>query len=301
MLQGKSDVYKYSRKELTQETEATTENISKWLLLASQLENVELNPFRYEEAHLWCEPVGDALDSEASHHSSIITPLTRFLFISNALEETYRFTSSFYEFHYNKALSTGASLNRKRNYSAQAGWLLDEVFFKTPTPKYYQHKVDAYLVQLRWYQNTFGHSFDIELEHNDKRSFGLSLVRNIRNHIAHGLFPIVDNPENGPEWFNAKTKLRIITLLNFSSCIAIMNIQMILYATNSEFKSDSYHYLCNDPDWGEQIETRLKLEYVLNLHIKQEFGLNESSMWAMHRSWLDGENTDTEEEGSFEP
>ncbi|MDN3685526.1 hypothetical protein QW180_26115 [Vibrio sinaloensis] len=84
-------MFKLSKKELKQETEAHTESIAKWLKLASQLDNVQLNPFRYEEAHYWCESAGDELDSDASHNSSIITPLTRFLFISNALEETYRF------------------------------------------------------------------------------------------------------------------------------------------------------------------------------------------------------------------
>lgn len=285
LLRNKSDVYKLSKKELKQETEAHTESIAKWLKLASQLDNVQLNPFRYEEAHYWCESAGDELDSDASHNSSIITPLTRFLFISNALEETYRFTNSQYEFHYARAQLKNNSLERKRNYSAQAAWLLDEVYGDLEVPLHYDHKVDGYLAQVKEYQKRFDNSFDIQLENNGKLSFGLSLVRNIRNHIAHGVFPIVDNPEYNHECFNPKTKNLILNILGFSSRIATMNIQIILNATHHGFESEVYRYLCGDPDFGHKLEQCITPEYLQRLHLKQDFGLNESSQWAIRSTW----------------
>ncbi len=72
LLDNAHIIYKYSKKlDLSEAVgKANTINIAKWLRLASQIETVKMNPFRYEEAHLWCESVGDTLDSDAVHHTA---------------------------------------------------------------------------------------------------------------------------------------------------------------------------------------------------------------------------------------
>lgn len=287
LLKNRHIVYKFSKKIVCPDGDAYTVNIAKWLRLASQIESVEMNTFRYEEAHFWCEPVADELDSNANHHTAITTPLTRFVFIANALEETYRFASPLYEHHYQLAKQNQHKLERKRNYSAQASWLLDEIFPKVDVPNHYEHKVDNFLSLIKSYQSTFSVTFDIDLTNNGSLSYGLSLVRNIRNHIAHAVFPIIENPEYTFEFSNPKTKRLILNLLGHASRIAAMNIQILLGVTNDGFESDGYAYLCEDPDYGDRLESLCSLGYLNNLHIKQDFGLNESSQSQLRSLWDD--------------
>ncbi|WP_145987705.1 MULTISPECIES: hypothetical protein [unclassified Pseudoalteromonas] len=287
LLDNTNIVYKYSKKfkGFVPEGEATTINIAKWLRLASQIDSVELNPFRYKEAHFWCESAGDELDSDAGHHKAIITPITQFMFIANALEETYRFISSRYEHHYKSAIIRKPKLERKRNYSAQAHWLLDEIYPDIEVPEMYKHKVDSFTSLAKSYQKQFNVSFDFDLENNPELSHGLSIVRNIRNHIAHAVFPIIENPEYTLEFSNPKSKRLILNLLAHASRVAAMNIQMMLSVSNSGFNSAGYSYLCSDPDYGNKLESLCTLNYLKKLHIKQEFGLNESSQWQLRSEW----------------
>jgi hypothetical protein len=285
LLENTHTVYKYSKKNLRNDGSAHTVNIAKWLSLASQIKSVEMNPFRYEEAHLWCEPVADKLDSDANHHTAIITPLTQFIYIANALEETYRFTSSLYEIHHERIKIDVINLERKRDYSAQAFWLLDEIFSKNDVPTHYNHKVDNFLSLAKKYQSNFNVAFDVELKNNGNLSYGLSLVRNIRNHIAHAVFPIIENPEYTFEFSNSQTKRLILNLLGHASRVAAMNIQILLGISNDGFKSVEYSYLFNDPDYGDRLESLFTLDYLNTLHIEQEFGLNESAQWQLRSKW----------------
>lgn len=285
LLENTHIVYKYSNKSVREEGNAHTVNIAKWLRLASQIQSVEMNPFRYEESHLWCEPVAEQLDSDANHHTTIITPLTQFIYISNALEETYRFTSPIYEIHYERLKMKQSKLERKRNYSAQTSWLLDEVFSQIDVPTYYEHKVDNFLSLIKHYQSEFDVTFDIELENNGSLSYGLSLVRNIRNHIAHAIFPIIENPEYTFEFSNPQTKRLILNLLGHASRVAAMNIQILLGITNDGFKSAGYACLLDDPDYSDRLKSLCTLDYLNKLHIEQEFGLNESAQWQLRSKW----------------
>jgi len=287
LLENRHIVYKFSNKSVSPEGEADTVNIAKWLRLASQIESVEMNAFRYEEAQLWCRPVAEELDSNANHHTAIITPLTRFIFIANALEETYRFASSLYEHHYQLIKMNQPKLLRKRNYSAQAHWLLDEIFSKVDVPIHYEHKVDNFLSIIRLYQSSFSVTFDVDLINCGSLSYGLSLVRNIRNHIAHAVFPIIENPEYTFDFSNPKTKRLILNLLSHASRIAAMNIQILLGVTNDGFESDGYAHLCSEPDYGDKLQSLCSLGYLNNLHIKQDFGLNDSSQCRLYSLWDD--------------
>lgn len=285
LLENEHTVYKYSQKCLRNEGSAHTISIAKWLSLASQIMSIEMNPFRYEEAHLWCEPVAEKLDSDANHHTAIITPLTQFIYISNALEETYRFMSSLYEIHYERIKIDVPKLERKRDYSAQASWLLDEVFSKNEMPTHYNHKVDNFLSLVKRYQSNFNVTFDVELKNDGKVSYGLSLVRNIRNQIAHAIFPIIENPEYTFEFSNSQTKRLILNLLGHASRVATMNIQILLSISNDGFKSVGYSYLFDDSDYGDRLESLFTLDYLNTLHIQQEFGLNESAQWKLYSKW----------------
>ncbi len=288
LLDEQKTVYKLVKKEIVECSVAKTQNIAKWLRLASQLESVEMNTFRYEESHFYCEPVVDKLNSNANYDSSLATQITRFVFISNALEEAYRLSSQVYEEHISKLKKTGNKIERQRSYSTQSAWLLDNIFASQELPKYYSHKVDGLNEVSKMYKDIFKVNFDIELEKNNKKSLGFSLVRNIRNHIAHAVFPIIENPEFTREFNDPRSKKLVLSLLLRASRLAAMNIQVIIGFVCDQFKSDDYIYLSKDPDVGDIFKKNCTLRYSDNLHIKQEFGLNESSQWEWRSSVLEG-------------
>ncbi len=184
--------------------------------------------------------------------------------------------------------NAGKKTERQRSYSTQSAWLLDEVFVSKHLPEYYFHKVDGLTEVSKIYKDIFKVNFDIDLENNNQRSTGFALVRNIRNHIAHAVFPIVDNPEFTWEFDDPKTKKLVLTLLLRASRLAAMNIQVIIGFVCDEFKSDEYFYLSEDPDVGNEFLETCTLRYADNLHIEQEFGLNESSQWAWRLGVLEG-------------
>ncbi|WP_124936396.1 hypothetical protein [Vibrio viridaestus] len=289
LLNDEKSVYKLNGKEVENCGTAKTTSISKWLRLASQLVSVEMDTFSYEVAHNYCEPVADELSSNAKHDSSLATQITRFMFISNALEEAYRLTSHLYEKEYSNLLSSSKKPKRQRNYSAQSAWLLDEKFTSLDFPEHYFHKVDGLIDISKYYKDIFKVSFDMDLTDKKTASRGFSAVRIIRNHIAHAVFPIVENPEYTWEFDDPRNKKLILTLLLRASRLAAMNIQVILGFSFKEFKSERYGYFSEDPDTGEEFQEAFKRgEYLNHLHIDQDFGLNESSHWAWRDNVLEG-------------
>lgn len=261
------------QKVFVEEGSAHTINIAKWLRLGGQIEKVELNLFQFEYAHMFCEPVGDMLDSNTKHYESIITPLTQFMYVTYALEECYRFTSPAYKKAYELLPLKSEYM---RDNSAQAAYLLSNALTNINLPTHYDHLVDNFLKIVRIYADEFHPYFDIELDKPDGLSYGLYLVRNIRNQIAHGDFPIIEDPEFRTEFKYPHTKRNIINLLGQASRIAAINIQMLLAITSEDFKSDEYEYRHADPDCGEVFAEKCSFNYLLNLHLTQEFGLNES-------------------------
>lgn len=287
MNEGKI-VYKQVKGKVEKCGTANTVSIAKWLRLASQLESVEMNTFRYEMGHIYCEPVADELNSNAKHGSSIATQITRFMFISNALEEAYRLSSHIYEEEYSKLSTSGSKLVRQRSYSTQSSWLLDEVFTSLDMPENYLHKVNGVIELSKIYRDKFKVSFDMDFEEDKIISRGFSVIRNIRNHIAHAIFPILENAEFTEDFNDPRVKRLVLTLLLRASRLAAMNIQVILNFSRKEFRSDSYHYFSEDPDTGEEFKKIFNDgKYLNNLHIKQSFGLNECSHWEWRKNVLE--------------
>ena len=72
--------------------------IGNWLRLASQLAKVEINSWKYiKDYEYLCTPATDYNDSNSRHFTEYTTALTRFIFVCNALEETYRFVFHNYD------------------------------------------------------------------------------------------------------------------------------------------------------------------------------------------------------------
>lgn len=283
LLSNVRELVKRERGEITPTDEfSSTSNISKWLRLAGQLHKVAIDAYQYQEAHLYCEPVDEFLSSESRHHADWLTPLTRFLFVSNALEECYRFMSPRYEVVYEESKSDSRPEYR-RNSSAKAVYLLDKAT-TIALPAHYEHLIENYRKLVLYYAKSFSIRCDVAVEAESRLGYGLDLVRTVRNNIAHGGFPVVNNPEYSSSKSNIKRNL--VNLLGQSSRMASLNIQMLLAIEPLAFDSMmAMQYGSDDDDeTGTRFRAHCNQNYLLNLHLIQDFGLNESDYFRLLRA-----------------
>lgn len=246
-----------------------TTTIGEWLLLASRLEKVEVNAWKYDGADaVFCSPIADNLDQISNYFTGHATALTRFMFVCNSLEETYRFIDHLYlPLAERKKIPVKM---RKRTSSLRAILLVDDLFDrlgKLIEPVDFDHHADNF--------ETLFHAYSvernvvitgIELEFKNKKTKALHLIRNLRNHVAHGTFPI------GPPTDDSSEEL--IHLLNHGCRVAALYIQIILRGFCHQFESMDYKMM-QDAD-APECETFIKnftLDYVKDIHLKNEFRL----------------------------
>ncbi|MFN3732052.1 hypothetical protein [Comamonas testosteroni] len=132
-----------------------TETIGDWLRLASQLKTVEIDAWKHEPTTgdaFYCEPVADIIDAHSEHYTNHATALTRFVFVCNGLEETYRFIDHLYEpLSIRKGI---AKKNRKRTSSIRAVTLLDDLFEREGTaaaPRDFEHHCGNFICLFNRY------------------------------------------------------------------------------------------------------------------------------------------------------
>jgi hypothetical protein len=214
-----------------------TETIGKWLHLASLLEKVEINAWSFNCSDaFYCDAAADHLDRDSEHFTKFSTSLTRFVFVCHALEETYRFIVQKYDdLPKVKKLS---DKKRLKEPSMKAAFLVDECNAQD-LPKDLMHVVGSFDRGYEIYKKNFSpHMSGMENITPANFSYGLHLTRNLRNHIAHGIFPLLDNPyDSGDDSHMAE----ILTYLLGRACrIAALYIQMLLVRYSDGFLSDEY-------------------------------------------------------------
>lgn len=258
-----------------------TGGIAKWLLAASRVSEVVMDTCQFEEADLYCEPVADLQDSDAKHHGGLATRLTRFVFFCNALEETYRFCEGTYDRLFADKSSLASKGKKLSNASMKAGAVLREHAGSISFPMDFQHLVQNLAAVAAVYERGLGVELDTVVKDSSDPAFGLDIVRCIRNHVAHGTFPIIENPEYSWE-MSEGLKYAVWNLLNQAVRVGALYVQLLLAVDSDGFQSDLYEQLKWDPDTGEYFKTSCTTTYLLSLHRQQQFGLNESSYfrWA---------------------
>ncbi|RBM59953.1 hypothetical protein DLR71_15205 [Vibrio paracholerae] len=249
-----------------------TKVISDWLKLAAELEVVEINSWRFgdDTAAMYCRPVADEYESNSKHFTAYSTALTRFIFVSNALEEAYRFVDS----HYLMFPSVVKLDERKklRDASLRSAFLVDQLK-ETALPLNFKHAISNLRLTFEYYHSIFQTSLSgmkgVETTDN---SYGLHLVRNLRNHVAHGIFPILDNPEYWGSSEISRTKL--IALLFHACRVAALYIQALLHKYNDGFQHDDYDHIAS-MDWDDCYEQHFikncTVDLSLSLHSKCDF------------------------------
>lgn len=246
--------------------------------VASQVAEVVVDTSAFEVSQFYCEPVQDLQQSDSQHRGELATRLTRFVFFCNALEEAYRFCVGKYDtlrLDKNTHAGKGRAL---RSASLKSAAVLRDLANAIELPSDFRHLVQNLDGLARVYEQ--GLSVKLARAVNDPTdiAYGLDIVRALRNHVAHGTFPIVDNPEYS-EAMTKDLRHAVFNLLHQAVRVGALYIQLLLAVDNDGLNSQLYGDLCDDPSTGGYFARQCTRAYLLSLHREQEFGLNEGSFF----------------------
>jgi hypothetical protein len=251
--------------------EVNTLVIGNWLRLASQLESVEINAWKYAgEDGFWCSTAADRYNIDSKIFTKYSTALTRFIYICYALEETYRFVSPNYIELVSK--SGGHHSKKIRKCSVQSAFLIDQLTSEE-LPNDFRHIIGNLKFYFdKYYQHYVPAMTGLNGVSKNDPSYGLHLVRNLRNHIAHGIFPLMNefvDPDDSP------SISVLINLLHHASRSTTIYIQALIKKYCDEFKSHEYYAI--EGAYGEEFDYFLEnctMSYALSLHTQGEFSLH---------------------------
>ncbi|WP_367351164.1 hypothetical protein [Achromobacter animicus] len=258
-------------------TKIRTETIGDWLRLAAQLKTVEIDPWKFEPTAgdaFYCEPVADSIRDYGQHYTTHATALTRFVFVCNGLEEAYRFLDHLYG---PMAVRKGiAKRDLKRTSSMRAVALLDDLFERegsAAVPRDFEHHCGNFIQLFRLYETEHDAAVGgIAAGAEKLPTFALQLVRNLRNHVAHGTFPLGPPADYGG---NEDSK-ELVLMLRHACRVASLYMQIMLRWFSPGF--ESYDYKAMQGTNGKEFDRFIKrcsLAYVLDLHLKGDFALHE--------------------------
>lgn len=253
--------------------EVSTLVISDWLKLASHLELVKMSWWRVSSFfdNGFCASDFDDEASDDEHFSNFTTALTRYIYVTNALEETYRFIFSEYI-----ALAHRESIPKKervREPSMMAAEIIRRIEADR-VPSHLNHTVKNVEITLLKYIDHFSlganqlNKLDIS-----SQDYGLGLLRYIRNHVAHGRFPIIENPNL---YGKVLERRNVFSMLHHSTRLTAMYIQTILFNFNDGFKSPDYTYM--EQLWDEEgtyFVDNCQIDLLSTVHMHGKFSFAE--------------------------
>lgn len=253
-----------------------TETIGDWFKLAAQLENVEVNTWKFEssDAGFFCGTVADNINAHSEHYTKHATALTRFVFVCNALEEAYRFIDHRYSLMAARKRVTRSQL--KRTSSLRTVVLLDDLFERVGTtamPRSFEHHCENFIELFTRYKSEHNAAVcGVDTGAEKLPSYALQLVRNLRNHVAHGTFPLGPPSEYG----GYEDSEELVLMLRHACRVAALYTQIILRWFSPGFESWDYNYIrdAHGKEFDRFLE-KCTLEYVLDLHLKSDFALHQ--------------------------
>ncbi|AEX21969.1 hypothetical protein [Vibrio sp. EJY3] len=245
-----------------------TQTIGEWLKLAAQLENVKINTWKFaDDSGCYCRPAADIYDSDMKYSSSYSTALTRFIFVSNALEEMYRYVVPFY----NKSETVKNKNLRKPSMQTTA---LIDICDESELPQHFHHKVDSLTKSIQMCSSIRNKPLTgMKGVKPSDYSYGLHLIRNIRNYVAHGVFPIANNPELDLDF----EQFEALNAVLLNACRAIcFYIQVLLNKYNQGMQSYDHDQAASGV--GKEFDYFRKHctpELALNLHLMGGFSFQD--------------------------
>jgi len=254
-----------------------TETIGDWLRLAAQLKTVEIDAWKFEPSAgdaFYCETVADSINAHGQHYTTHATALTRFVFVCNGLEEAYRFIDHLYS-----ALSINngvAKKNLKRTSSVRAVALLDDLFEKkglSAAPRDFEHHCGNFIGLFNRYKSEHLVAVGgLDAGAEKLPTYALQLVRNLRNHVAHGTFPLAPPADYG----GYEDSKELVLMLRHACRVAALYTQVILRWFSPGFESHEYNSMrnANGKEFDNFVE-KCTLEHLLRMHLKGDFALHE--------------------------
>lgn len=243
-----------------------TKTIGNWLKLAAQLEHVEINPWKFAgESELYCGSAADTCDSDMKHFSSYSTALTKFIFVSNALEELYKFIAPHYT---NNPLIINKGLSKASAKTAELVLLCQD----NELPNFFKHKMLSFIASFKKCNHINEKTLTgINAATESDINYGLHVIRNIRNFIAHCDFPIIENPDDTFDYDGRKSLMAVL----MNSCrMSALYIQLLIGKYNTGMKSSEYKQLMQlRGENFEEIKCQCTPQAYLDLHIKGKFDL----------------------------
>lgn len=253
-----------------------TETIGNWLRLAAQLKTVDVDAWKFEPsrgAAFYCETVADNINAHSKHYTNHATALTRFIFVCNGLEEAHRFIDHLYEpLSVRKGIAKG---QLKRTSSLRAVALLDDLFERTGTsaaPQGFEHHCGNFIQLFNRYKAKHRVSVGgIDVGAENRSTYALQLVRNLRNHVAHGTFPLGPPADYG----GYEDSEELVLMLRHACSVSALYMQIILRWFSPGFESYDYRAIldANGKEFDRFIEN-CTFEYIQGLHMKSAFALH---------------------------
>lgn len=212
----------------------------------------------------------DKVTSDSNHFSLYSTVLTRFIFVVSALEEVYRFVDGYYNSSADAEHIPEKS--RPRSSSIKAAILIDTIP-RDSWPKHLVHLVQNYKsVFSRYMKDHRGDLSGMQFADEEMPSYALHLIRNLRNHVAHGVFPIIPNPDYSFGIDGERDKL--LQLLNRSCRLSAVYIQMLMQTFNTGFMSEEYQSCVEASGRAfKHFVAHCNVGYIGVLHLKGNFSL----------------------------
>lgn len=250
-----------------------TETIGDWLRLAAQLKTVEVDAWKFNADDGYCGTAADRIEAHSIHYTAHATALTRFMFVCNGLEEAYRFVDHLYlPLVECRGVAKG---KRKKTSSLRAIDLLDDLFSKNAAavqPRDFPHLCDNFVRLFNDYTSAHLNGLSgIESGAEHRQTYALQLVRNLRNHVAHGTFPLSPPADFG----GYEDSEELIQLLNHACRVTALYIQVIFRGYCPAFTSHEYKAISNGN--GQEFNRFIlncNLEYIKDIHIKGLFAFH---------------------------
>lgn len=99
------------------------------------------------------------------------------------------------------------------------------------------------------------------------------MIRNLRNHISHGVFPIIDNPDYWGEGELSRNEL--VALLFHASRVTALYIQSLIYKFNKGFHSDLYFASISFEEESEYFSKNCVTDLAKSLHLDEGFSFED--------------------------
>lgn len=167
--------------------------------------------------------------------------------------------------------------------------LLDDLFERkggaSATPRDFEHHCGNFIGLFDRYRAEHSASVGgIDAGAESRLTYALQLVRNLRNHVAHGTFPLGPPADYGG--YEDSDELALV--LRHACRVSALYIQIILRWFSTGF--ESYEYECILSAYGREFDRFIEqctLQYIQNLHVKGEF--------ALHNNLYDNDKLDKED------